>query len=76
MAALLVAGGVARGYADVELVRNGSRGLLWLEPLVEVDTAQGRIAYGPVTPDDVDSLLDAGLLDGGSPSTTRPLFVV
>ena len=66
VAALLVAGGVARGYADVELVRNGSRGLLWLEPLVEVETAQGRIAYGPVTPDDVDSLLDAGLLDGGS----------
>ena len=50
---------------DVRLVRNGSRGLFWLEPLVEVETAQGRVAYGPVTPDDVPALLDAGLLQGG-----------
>ena len=41
-----------RGIA-LNLVRNGSRGLFWLEPLVEVATPQGRIAYGPVTPDDV-----------------------
>jgi hypothetical protein len=32
------------------LVRNGSRGLFWLEPMVEVATPQGRVAYGPVTP--------------------------
>ena len=32
----------------VEIVRNGSRGMLWLEPLVEVETAKGRVAYGPV----------------------------
>jgi formate dehydrogenase iron-sulfur subunit len=48
----------------VRLVRNGSRGLLWLEPLVEVATAEGRIAYGPVSADDVDDLLAAGLLVG------------
>ena len=54
-----------RGLA-LELVRNGSRGLFWLEPLVEVDTPHGRIAYGPVTPDDVPALFDAGLLDGGA----------
>jgi formate dehydrogenase iron-sulfur subunit len=48
----------------VRLVRNGSRGLLWLEPLVEVATADGRIAYGPVSADDVDDLLAAGLLHG------------
>ncbi|AOW12585.1 formate dehydrogenase [Hydrogenophaga crassostreae] len=53
-----------RGLA-IDLVRNGSRGLFWLEPLVEVGTALGRVAYGPVTPEDVVSLLDAGLLDGG-----------
>ncbi|WP_375783944.1 formate dehydrogenase beta subunit [Bradyrhizobium sp. Pha-3] len=48
----------ARGAA-IEIVRNGSRGLCWLEPMVELSTAQGRIAFGPVTPADVPSLLDA-----------------
>src|SRR3982751_5151096 len=50
----------------MRLVRNGSRGLYWLEPLVEVSTAAGRIAYGPVCATDVPTLLDAGLLDGGA----------
>jgi len=63
-----VARGIEQGARsrgrDVRLKRNGSRGLYWLEPLVEVETAAGRIAYGPVTPDDVTKLLDAGLLDG------------
>jgi formate dehydrogenase iron-sulfur subunit len=54
-----------RGLA-VELVRNGSRGLFWLEPLVEVATPQGRIAYGPVTVGDVAGLFDAGFLSGGA----------
>jgi formate dehydrogenase iron-sulfur subunit len=30
----------------VQIIRNGSRGMLWLEPLVEVETPQGRVAYG------------------------------
>ena len=64
VAALLLAGAAARGHHDVELVRNGSRGMLWLEPLVEVNTSAGRVAYGPVTTADVDSLLDAGFLEG------------
>jgi formate dehydrogenase iron-sulfur subunit len=51
---------------DVTLVRNGTRGLLWLEPLVEVETPAGRIAYGPVTVDEVASLFDAGFLTGGA----------
>lgn len=55
----------ARGV-DVELVRNGSRGLLWLEPLVEVQTAAGRLAYGPVSPGAVSGLFDAGWLQGGA----------
>ncbi|MGH8822783.1 MAG: formate dehydrogenase beta subunit, partial [Rhodoferax sp.] len=55
----------ARGI-DIRLVRNGSRGLLWLEPLVEVATPEGRIAYGPVTPGDVASLFDAGFLSGAA----------
>jgi formate dehydrogenase iron-sulfur subunit len=52
-----------RGVA-VEVVRNGSRGMMWLEPLVEVTTAHGRVAYGPVAPDDVAGLFDARFLDG------------
>jgi len=46
----------ALAAAGHEVIRNGSRGLLFLEPLVEVETAEGRIAYGPVTVDDVASL--------------------
>jgi formate dehydrogenase iron-sulfur subunit len=65
VAAAIVAEAVTRGR-DVRLVRNGSRGLLWLEPLVEVTTPAGRVAYGPVTPADVTALFDAGFLDGGA----------
>ncbi|WP_113554176.1 formate dehydrogenase beta subunit [Hyphomicrobiales bacterium] len=54
----------ARGL-DATIVRNGSRGMHWLEPLIEVETADGRVAYGPVKARDVSSLLDAALLDGG-----------
>ncbi len=59
-----ISAAAASGQA-VRLVRNGSRGLLWLEPLVEVLTADGRIGYGPVQPEDVDGLLASGMLDGG-----------
>jgi len=52
--------------ADVRIVRNGSRGLFWLEPMVEVATPQGRVAYGPVTGADVAGLFDAGFLSGGA----------
>ncbi|NKN37007.1 NADH-quinone oxidoreductase subunit NuoF [Agrobacterium sp. a22-2] len=55
----------ARGL-DVTLVRNGSRGLLWLETLVEVRTEHGRVAYGPVKPSDVPGLFDAGFLEGAT----------
>jgi formate dehydrogenase iron-sulfur subunit len=56
---------IASRRLDVSLIRNGSRGMFWLEPLVEVETPRGRIAYGPVSADTVASLLDAGLLEGG-----------
>ncbi|MBM7455860.1 formate dehydrogenase iron-sulfur subunit [Oceanisphaera litoralis] len=49
---------------EIELIRNGSRGLFWLEPLVEVDTADGRYGFGPVEPEDVASLFDAGFERG------------
>lgn len=50
---------------ELKLVRNGSRGLFWLEPLVEVETAQGRVAYGPVRPSDLASLWEAEFFKGG-----------
>ena len=53
----------ARGL-DARIVRNGSRGMIWLEPLVEVETAEGRVAYGPVRVKDVPGLFDAGLAAG------------
>jgi formate dehydrogenase iron-sulfur subunit len=53
----------ARGI-DIEIVRTGSRGLFWLEPMVEVATEHGRIAYGPVKAADVASLFEAGFLAG------------
>jgi formate dehydrogenase iron-sulfur subunit len=59
--------------ADVEIVRNGSRGLYWLEPLVEVETATGRVAYGPVTAQDVTSVLTAALLGGPHPLALGPV---
>ncbi len=55
----------ARGI-ELKLVRNGSRGACWLEPLVEVVTAAGRIAYGPVTEADVPGLFASDFLNGGA----------
>ncbi|QXX73806.1 NADH-quinone oxidoreductase subunit NuoF [Methylovirgula sp. HY1] len=55
----------ARGAA-VTIVRNGSRGMFFLEPMIEVETSAGRIAYGPVSVSDVASLFDADFLNGGA----------
>ena len=41
----------------LEIVRNGSRGMYWLEPLIELDTDQGRIGFGPVTRDKVGEFI-------------------
>ena len=49
---------------DVAIVRTGTRGAFWLEPLLEVDAGGRRIAYGPVQPEDIPHLLDDGLLEG------------
>ena len=62
-AAALVVEAARRGLA-LDVVRNGSRGLFWLEPLLEVATPAGRVAYGPVQAADVPGLLDAGALQG------------
>lgn len=56
----------AKRNISVDLIRNGSHGLYWLEPLVEVVTDRGRIAYGPIRVRDVPSLFEADFLQGGS----------
>lgn len=57
---------------DMRMVRNGSRGLFWLEPLIEVASEQGRVAYGPVEPEQVAELVAAGLFTAES---EHPLYL-
>lgn len=61
VAAAVLSEAAKRGLT-VELVRNGSRGMVWLEPLVEVETDQGRVAFGPMTPANVAQVFDGGPL--------------
>jgi formate dehydrogenase iron-sulfur subunit len=66
----LGAGGVAQRLVQeaqqrnitIELIRNGSRGLYWLEPMVEVETPEGRVAFGPISAQEVAGLFDADFL--------------
>ena len=44
---------------NIEIIRNGSRGLFWLEPMIEVETSKGRVAYGPINISDINSLFDS-----------------
>jgi formate dehydrogenase iron-sulfur subunit len=55
----------ARGIS-LDIRRNGSRGMFWLEPLVEVEIAGQRIGYGPVDVDDIPALFEAGFMTGGN----------
>jgi formate dehydrogenase iron-sulfur subunit len=64
--AALIALEASRRDIELTLVRNGTRGALWLEPLIEVATAAGRMAYGPVRAEDITSLFDADFLRAGS----------
>jgi formate dehydrogenase iron-sulfur subunit len=52
-----------RGIA-IRIVRTGSRGMYWLEPLLEVQTGDGRVAYGPLGAADIPRLIEAGMLRG------------
>ncbi|MDH3620216.1 MAG: NADH-quinone oxidoreductase subunit NuoF [Gammaproteobacteria bacterium] len=63
--ALEIARAAKKRGASIQLVRNGSWGACWLEPLVEVEVDGARIAYNNITPEDVPGLFDAGLLEGG-----------
>ena len=57
--ALKMAQNIESRSLDVEVQRNGSRGMFWLEPMVEVKTESSRIAFGPVNASDIESVLDA-----------------
>jgi len=63
--ASVIAAEAARRNIDLRVLRNGSRGMFWLEPMVEVLTARGRVAYGSVTSADVPALFDSDFLTGG-----------
>lgn len=56
----------ARRGEAITLVRTGTRGACFLEPLLEVETPRGRVLYGPVAPGDVAGLFAAGLVSGGA----------
>ncbi len=56
---------IERKRLDATVVRNGSWGMCWLEPLVEVQFEDQRVAYGPVIPEVLDELLAADLLGAG-----------
>ena len=61
---------------EIELIRNGSRGLFWLEPFVEVATTNGRVAFAPVQPKDVAGLFDADFLNADSSTAkAHPLYL-
>ena len=64
VASAIIEEALKRGIG-IRLVRNGSRGMFWLETMVEVETHRGRIAYGPVEAGDVKGLFDAGFESGG-----------
>ncbi len=63
----------ARRSLEIELIRPGSRGMMWLEPLVEIDRGHGREAYGPVAVEDIPALL-AGKLESHGLTEEIPFF--
>jgi formate dehydrogenase iron-sulfur subunit len=69
-----VAAAVKAAAPDAALVRNGSRGMVWLEPLVEVEQNGERIAYGPATAADVPAILDGTSTLKLGPVESIPFF--
>lgn len=59
MVAAAIASAAALRGIEVEIVRNGTRGMVWLEPLVELETPAGRVGFGPLSVEDVPALFDA-----------------
>jgi formate dehydrogenase iron-sulfur subunit len=65
VAAALSRAATAAGRS-IEIVRTGSRGMMWLEPLVEVESGGARHGFGPLEVHDIDGLVASGLLDGNA----------
>ncbi|SFE71200.1 formate dehydrogenase beta subunit [Roseivivax sediminis] len=72
VATAIEAEAIRRGE-QIEMIRTGSRGMVWLEPLVEIDRGEGRMTFGPVAPGDAAALLD-GTLEGHGPTEEIPFF--
>jgi formate dehydrogenase iron-sulfur subunit len=72
VAATLADALMARGE-EVQIIRNGSRGMIWLEPLVEIEENGTRLAYGPIAADQVEDLL-AGKIETLGPVEDIPFF--
>lgn len=71
----LGADAVAAAFAALghQVIRNGSRGMVWLEPLVEIEENGVRRAYGPVAPGDVAEIL-SGSVESLGPVESIPFF--
>ncbi|MDO9384816.1 MAG: NADH-quinone oxidoreductase subunit NuoF [Hyphomicrobiaceae bacterium] len=65
-----------KAAVKIDIVRNGSRGMLWLEPLVEVEHNGVRYGFGPVAEDDVQDLVKAGLLGEKGPKGIKHKLAV
>ena len=55
------------------LTRTGSRGMVWLEPLLEIETASGWTAFGPMTAPDAASVLIAAASGAPHPLALGPI---
>ncbi len=62
--ALAIAAEAKLQNVSIQIIRNSTRGMAWLETFVEVETAQGRLGYGPVEVADVQSLFSAKFYEG------------
>jgi formate dehydrogenase iron-sulfur subunit len=58
-----VAAALTEHVPDAQIIRTGSRGMLWLEPLVEVERDGVRLGFGPVSAPQVPGLVSA-VIDG------------
>jgi formate dehydrogenase iron-sulfur subunit len=59
-----IAAEAATKKISIQIIRNSSRGMAWLEPFVEVETQQGRVGYGPIEASDVKRLFAARFYEG------------
>ena len=69
-----VAAALARAMpGDTTIVRTGSRGLFWLEPLIEIERDGQRIGFGPIAADEVPGLVGALAGSGDHPAALGPV---